>query len=137
MSTPPPFPAPSHPSQPPRQGHSTLWWVGLITLLASPLLLAGGYVGYLAVSGTPFLDEWQCSDGEAPYVYDEGGSACAKEGSPLPEGARWDPFGNRPMFCTDRWGWVEVEPVRPDPDDPRTDCVRKGDDIPDGWRRVD
>ncbi len=106
-------------------------------VVALPLLLVGGFAAYLWVSGTPLIDEWACSDGEAPYVYADGGSACAKVGSTLPDGASWDPFGNRPFACHDRWGWVEVEPVRRDSDDLRTDCVAKGEPIPDGWRAVD
>ncbi|CAM3353961.1 hypothetical protein NODU109028_13190 [Nocardioides dubius] len=137
-TTPPvsPFPASDRPSPPPRKGRSTRWWVAISLVALSPLLAIGGFAGWLMISGTPLIDEWQCSDGEAPYVYPEGGSACAKEGSQLPKGASWDPFGNRPLSCHDRWGWVEVEPVRPDPDDPRTDCVRKGEPIPEGWHAV-
>jgi hypothetical protein len=104
-------------------------------LVGLPVLAVGGFVAWLLLSGTPVLDEWACSEGEAPYTYPEGGSACAREGSALPAGATWDPFGNRPLACHDRWGWTEVEPVTPDPDR-GTDCVREGEPIPAGWRQV-
>lgn len=108
----------------------------LVGAVLIPVLLVGGFAHYLKVSGTPLIDEWACSDGEAPYVFPDGGSACAKVGSDLPEGATWDPLGNRPLSCHDRWGWTEVEPTEQDPDDPETGCVRNGDPVPDGWRAV-
>ena len=115
---------------------STKILIVVLACLAVPVLAIGGVAAYYVVSGTPLMDEWQCSDGEAPYVYPEGGRACAPEGSSLPAGATWDPFGNRPFECHDRWGWVEVIPVEDDGENP-TDCVRKGDRIPTGWRAVE
>jgi hypothetical protein len=100
----------------------------------------GVAVGWLRLTGTPLIDEWACGAGEAPYLYPEGGSACAAPGSPLPGGATWDPFGNRPLACHDRRGWTEVEPVAalPEPNPyAATECVRRGEPIPSGWRPVE
>lgn len=107
----------------------------IAVIVALPVLGVGVVGGYLWVSGTPLIDEWECVDGEAPYVYPDGGSACAKEGSELPPGATWDPFGNRPFECHDRWGWTEV--VRSDAAGDGYDCVKKGEPIPAGWEPVE
>ena len=54
------------------------------------------------------------------------------EGSELPAGYRWDPWGNRPLASNcSRDGWVPV--VHPRHGE---DCVREGTDLPEGWRRV-
>lgn len=104
-------------------------------LVALPLLAIGGLIGYLTISGTPFPDEWQCSDGEAPYATPDGGRACAVVGSDLPPEAEWEPLGNRPLSCHDRWGWTEVERI--DAPEEGTDCAEEGRPLPDGWRPVD
>ncbi|TWG91045.1 hypothetical protein L615_008400000040 [Nocardioides sp. J9] len=106
----------------------------VLAVLAVPVLLVGAVVGYFVVSGTPFWDEWQCSEGEAPYHFADGGTACAAEGSELPEGAQWDPLGNRPFECHDRWGWTEIERIGAE--DEGTDCLKEGRPVPDGWREV-
>lgn len=112
----------------------------VLALAVLPVLGIAGIVGYYMVSGTPFIDEWHCSEGEAPYFTEQGGSACAHEGSALPRGAKWDPFGNRPFICSSRWGWTEVVSIDRQHDAVAawsTDCVKDGDPIPDGWRTAD
>lgn len=107
-------------------------------ILAVPVLLAAGFAGYLALSGTPLVDEWVCSDGEAPVLLDGGGSACRPEGATLGEGESWDPLGNRPLSCDDRWGWTEVRATDGSAaagDD--TDCLREDAELPAGYEVVD
>jgi hypothetical protein len=65
--------------------------VAAVVATAGVVAATGGFERLLST------DEWVCSDGEAPYAYAEGGRGCAKEGSELPEGATWEPYGNRPM----------------------------------------
>ena len=121
----------------------------LAALVGVPVLLLGGFLAYLQVSGTPLLDEWTCGDGEAPVLTAEGGSYCEEQGATLPEGDEWDPFGNRPAECHDRWGFTEVQreeqpdtapaqAAKPDATQahPETDCVAEGDTVPDGWTPV-
>ncbi len=79
--------------------------------------------------GTPLLDEWYCSKGEAPYQLDGGGSACSPEGNELPAGAAWDPLGNRPFSCDSRRGWTVIH--RGDLED----CLRDGLEMPAGWSK--
>ncbi len=119
-----------------RRGRSTRWWVGIVCLALSPLFAVAGVFVHLWLSGTPLIDEWQCADGEAPVLFADGGSWCQDEGSELPEGGRWDPLGNRPLVCHDRWGWIEVEAFEPNPDRRDTDCVPDDRPIPEGYRRV-
>lgn len=106
-------------------------------VLALALVGIGVFAAYLAISGTPLIDEWQCKNDEAPVLWDDGpGSYCEVEGRELPAGAHWDPLGNRPLQCADRWGWVEVVPTgqRPGGD---TDCYPSDQELPEGWERVD
>ncbi len=111
--------------------------IGIVAVvLAVPILAIGGYAGYLAVSGKPFLDEWQCSEGELPADNVDGGRACFPEGATLPRGWAWDPLGNRPLECSDRWGWTEV--VKTGQDIAHgTDCLREGRPLPDGYEAVE
>ncbi|NPC95926.1 hypothetical protein [Nocardioides sp. zg-DK7169] len=101
------------------------------------VLAVGGFAAYLAISGTPLIDEWQCGDGEAPVLRDDGpGSFCEEEGSELPAGTHWDPLGNRPLTCEDRWGWVQVVPSGAASDaDP--DCFPDDRELPTGWQLAD
>lgn len=109
----------------------------VLAVLAVPVLLVAGYTGYLAVSGTPLIDEWHCARDEAPVDMAAGGRFCAEEGAQLEVGETWDPFGNRPLVCHERWGWTEVFEVEAqDTDEVVTDCVKKGRTAPDGWKPV-
>lgn len=106
-------------------------------LLALTVLSVGGFAAYLAISGTPLIDEWQCKDGEAPVRWDDGpGSFCEVEGRELPAGAHWDPLGNRPLQCEDRWGWVQVVPAEAGAGR-EPDCYPEDEELPEGWQRVD
>lgn len=100
------------------------------SILAAVVLTAvAGWAGYVRfVRGVPLIDEWQCSDGEVPVVYAEGGSVCIDEGEEPPTGASLDPLGNRPFSCDGRWGWREVTNGEED------DCLRDGRPVPAGWR---
>lgn len=121
----------------------TPWKVALVVvgaLAALTLVAVGGYAGYLKVSGTPFIDEWVCSDGEAPVTMAEGGSYCETEGATLPAGHTWHPLGNRPLECEDRWGWERAYTTwaTDDAQDPGFEigCVRRDTALPDGWNLV-
>jgi hypothetical protein len=103
------------------------------------LLLAGGFAVLYAFN--PVGDEWVCSEGEAPAGPNGRYNSCYDTGTTLPEGAEWDPFGNRPMpYNCDKDGWVLVErevEVRGSTErraDPEQDCVREGTDLPGRWR---
>ena len=106
----------------------------LVTLVGLPTLLVGGFLAYLQISGTPLIDEWSCGDGEAPVLMAEGGSYCERLGATLPDSDRWDPFGNRPAECHDRWGFTEVQPRAGAAG--QTVCVAEGDPVPEGWAPV-
>jgi hypothetical protein len=99
------------------------------------LLLAGGFAVLYAFN--PVGDEWVCSEGEAPAGPKGRYNSCFETGAPLPEGAEWDPFGNRPMpgNC-DKDGWVRIErhAARGDSTEMEEDCVREGTDLPGRWR---
>lgn len=100
----------------------------LIAWFAIPVLVVAALLLYRFVYlGEPLLDEWQCSDGEAPFELDGGGSACLPEGADLPAGATWDPLGNRPFFCDGRRGWTVIHNGEIE------DCLREGLEMPDGW----
>lgn len=97
----------------------------VIFALVGLLVLGTGYVRF--VRGVPLMDEWQCSQGEAPIIYAEGGSNCAPSGARLPRNARWDPLGNRPFSCTNRWGWTVIHRGQVE------ECLRDGLPMPAGW----
>jgi hypothetical protein len=78
-------------------------------------------------SGVPLIDEWHCSRGEAPVEFQGGGGACFAKGSDLPDGAVWDPLGNRPFSCDGRRGWTVIHRVGAE------DCLRDGLELPQGW----
>ena len=83
----------------------------IVTSIVAALVLTAvaGWAGYVRfVRGVPLIDEWQCSDGEVPVVYAEGGSVCIDEGEEPPTGASLDPLGNRPFYPGKR------PPYRPD-----------------------
>jgi hypothetical protein len=103
----------------------------LVNLLVFGLLASMAWVGYVRfVRGVPLLiDEWQCSEGEAPITYDEGGRDCEPVGAQLPRGARWDPLGNRPFSCANRWGWTVIDRGQEE------DCLRDGLPMPAGWTK--
>lgn len=106
--------------------------VGVVAAIAgltlfSCLAIGAGVTAVYAMN--PLADEWQCSQGEAPA-----GNSCYPEGSTLPPGVRWDPFGNRPMsYNCDKDGWVQIE--RDDING--TDCIREGTAVPRGWHVAD
>ena len=84
----------------------------------------------------PMGNEWVCSDGEAPAGADGFYNACYVEGSTLPPGVTWDPFGNRPMSSNcDQDGWLLVERTvnRRGASDVEQDCVREGTDLSGQW----
>lgn len=98
-------------------------------LAAVVLTVVAGWAGYVRfVRGVPLIDEWQCSDGEVPVSYADGGSVCIAEGADPPAGATLDPLGNRPLSCDDRWGWRVVTNGEDE------DCLRDGRAVPVGWR---
>ena len=111
-------------------------WVGGV-LAACGLLVATAFGFLYAVN--PMGDEWVCSDGEAPAGAHGAYNICYAEGSTLPPGVSWDPFGNRPMpYNCDKDGWVKVE--RPMPGrrgETEEDCVREGTELPAEWHVVD
>lgn len=109
---------------------AALTFVGILTSCA---LIVGAGVGLL-YAVNPVADEWICSEGEAPA-----GSSCYAEGSTLPTGVTWDPFGNRPMpYNCHKDGWVQIErPVtRRGARDVEQDCVREGTELPGRWHTV-
>ena len=92
------------------------------------LALGAGYALLAAVN--PVADEWQCSDREAPANGRAGGVACFTEGTRLPAGWTWDPWGNRPLSSNcDKGGWTAVANRAQG----ETDCVRAGTRLPAGW----
>jgi hypothetical protein len=103
---------------------------------ACALLVVAG-VG-LIYGLNPMGDEWVCSEGEAPAGAGGAGGACYVEGSTLPAGVEWEPFGNRPMpYNCDKDGWVLIErTVRIGLPDLERDCVREGTDLPGRWHIV-
>jgi hypothetical protein len=64
--------------------------------VGAALVVAAGFAALVFIFN-PTADEWHCSQGEAPALRQNGGSACFPEGSELPRGWRWDPAGNRPL----------------------------------------
>ncbi|MEI5674038.1 MULTISPECIES: hypothetical protein [unclassified Nocardioides] len=107
-------------------------WIPLsvtLGLVLVALLSWGAHAVYVReIRGVPLIDEWQCSDGEVPVTYPEGGADCLREGAELPAGATLDPLGNRPFSCDQRWGWTVV--VKGEDED----CLRDGRPLPEGWR---
>jgi hypothetical protein len=100
--------------------------------------VAGGFAVLYAVN--PMGDEWVCSEGEAPAGPKGRYNNCYDEGSELPKGAEWDPFGNRPMpFNCDKDGWVLIERDvrRGGSAAVEQDCVDEGTDLPGRWRIAD
>jgi hypothetical protein len=112
--------------------------VGLLVagvVAACGVLAAGGFAVLYAFN--PMGDEWVCSEGEAPAGPPGRYNNCYDEGAKLPDGAQWDPFGNRPMPSNcDKDGWVQIErPVkRGGGAGVEQDCVREGTDLPGRWR---
>jgi hypothetical protein len=107
-------------------------------LLAGGLLVGAGLV--VAVGLNVMGDEWVCSDGEAPGGIPGSYSNCYVEGSTLPAGVTWDPFGNRPMpYNCDKDGWVAIERsvTHAGVADDERDCVREGTDLPGRWHITD
>jgi hypothetical protein len=97
------------------------------------LLVAAGVLAACGVVN-PVSDEWVCSEGKAPA-----GNDCYREGSTLPPGVAWHPFGNRPLpYNCDKDGWVLIErPVtRRGVSDEVQDCVREGTELPGRWHTV-
>lgn len=100
--------------------------IGAATLL---VLLAAGLGVRTFVAGVPLLDEWACAKGEAPVIIGGTGSACAEEGATLADDEEWNPLGNHPLECKDRWGWTPVSSN----DGNHSGCLAKGEDMPEGW----
>jgi hypothetical protein len=93
-----------------------------------PFLIAIGIALYQFVYiGAPLWDEWHCKKGEAPVESIDGGRGCLSNGRDLPAGTRWDPLGNRPLFCEGRRGWTVIHR------DDDEDCLRDGLHMPSGW----
>ncbi len=109
------------------------WDIVLLQLVFVYLL---GLRLWFDLAVNPMGDEWVCSDGEAPAGVPGHYNACYREGSMLPAGLTWDPFGNRPMpeNC-DKDGWVAIErTVRHRAgSDVEHDCVREGTELPGHW----
>lgn len=77
--------------------------------------------------GVPLIDEWWCARGEAPVELRHGVGACLPKDSELPDGATWDPLGNRPLSCDGRRGWTVIHRGHAE------DCLRNGLEMPEGW----
>ena len=105
-------------------------WIPLTIALALALLAGLAWAGHTIyvreIRGVPLVDEWQCSDGEIPVDFAEGGSDCVREDD-VPPGATPDPLGNRPFSCDERWGWTVIT------DGSDEDCLRDGRPLPEGW----
>ena len=100
------------------------------------VLVVGGGVFALDIKNHQWKlwDEWECSQGEVPILRTHGGGeVCLKEGARIPRGWRLDPLGNRPFDCTDRDGWVFIEPF-PSRNDAALSCYPDGKALPEGWR---
>jgi hypothetical protein len=109
-------------------------WIPLTIVLVLALLAGLGWGGHTIYvrefRGVPLIDEWHCSEGEAP-VEAKGvstGGYCAVLGTELAPDEQWEPLGNRPFSCDERWGWTVV--VKGDVED----CLRDGEPLPEGWR---
>jgi hypothetical protein len=146
MSSQQPFPHQPHgrdggPSRRARGAKIALGVLGLVVAMAA--LVGVGYGFLYAVN--PMGDEWVCSDGETPAgKVGRSGEAkhynhCFEDGSTLPRGYEWDPFGNRPMPSNcDKDGWVQIErPVPGHRGATEEDCVRTGTELPEPWRVVE
>lgn len=132
------YPSPPPDGRAPQGGRSRALRVGIwiTAALVASGLVAGAAVGILTAFN-PMGDEWVCSDGEAPAGSDGFYNRCFPEGSTLPAGVTWDPFGNRPMPSNcDKDSWMPIErPVSTAAgSDIERDCVRKGTDLPGAWR---
>ena len=110
----------------------TLLWVLAGVIAAAAVIIGGGLYALVHTGGV--IDEWHCSDGEAPADNAGGGSDCFAEDAALPAGWEWDPFGNRPYGCTDRWWWTEIE--RTLRGERVTECIRDDAPVPEGWSVV-
>jgi hypothetical protein len=137
-----PYPGQPHEGRPESGGRPRAVLVAVA--IATGILLAGGVLvgaGYALLWGlNPMGDEWVCSQGEAPAGAGGPGGACYPEGSTLPPGVHWDPFGNRPMpYNCDKDGWVLIERTvtRHGGTDVEQDCVREGTDLPGAWHLAD
>lgn len=106
--------------------------VALDVTLAVAGLLGLGTVAVL-YAFNPVSDEWHCVDGKAPARHRAGGGDCFRQGSQLPEGWRWERWGNRPMvYSCDQDDWIEIVHRNGN----HQDCVREGTDLPPAWRPV-
>ena len=99
------------------------------TFILVPIVSVTLIISWFINSGTPFplWDEWYCSTGEAPALFDKGGGSCYPDGATLPVGTSWDPLGNRPFVCEGRRGWTVIHHGTTD------DCLRDGRELPEGW----
>lgn len=136
----PPLPAQPDQGRPgPSARRRVLVVLGTVTgvLVACAVVVAGGLA--LLRGLNPMGDEWVCSDGEAPAGANGFYNDCYVEGSTLPPGIEWDPFGNRPMpYNCDKDGWVQIERTvtRRGVSETEQDCVREGTELPDAWHPV-
>ena len=108
--------------------------VSVVSLLFVAVAIAG--LAFVALwMFNPLGDEWQCSEGEAPVEYADGGSNCVAVDGTLPEGGTWHPLGNRPMsYNCGNDGWAPVEDLRgPEVLD---DCISIYQPVPEGFRLV-
>lgn len=111
-----------------------------ILLIAVAGTLVLGVTGVLAflTLGPPVIDEWACSQGEAPVITRDGGSYCAPEGADLPRGDRFDPLGNRPFDCSPMLDWFrDTRPGFQRVEEIATgdlECMSDDRPIPEGYR---
>ena len=115
------------------------WVLGVLSLVA----VVAAIPGYLMVSGTPIIDEWQCDRS----IVKAGDPCAVQDNLPVPANAASDPYAlNRPWNCTVRWGWVELEPTRDDlvpadkqpeiPGEKALVCWPSGKAVPSGFTVV-
>lgn len=141
MSDQQPYPRQPHEGVPEESGSrrgmkAVLVAVGVLAALGAMVTVGYGVLWAL----NPMGDEWICSDGETPAGKPGNYNQCFVDGSTLPRGYEWDPWGNRPMsYNCDKSGWVHIEriPKGGVPADVEEDCVKEGTELPGRWHLVD
>lgn len=68
----------------------------VVTLMATVAMVIG-LGAFVLYAFNPVGDEWDCSPGEYPASYPEGGSYCVPNGEVPQDGATPDPGGNQPL----------------------------------------
>ena len=129
----PRFPA-SGPSSRTRRRAVGAFILGFVVALVVTGVVAG--VVYVRSGSFRLIDEFECSDGEAPVLAgSSGGGGCRPIDAKLRKGERWDPLGNRPFDCADRPGWSQIQ-VKGDIG-PGPECLNDGLHVPAGYELVD